>query len=216
MNEASIQFLMLYDQKLASFGDLSSATAKRYCEGQGYQFTCHRQRLDTRLSPQWNKIVVLRRHLSDAEWLVWCDADAIITDPRFSLAQLIALGKGKNLMISQDLHGSCSGFLLIRNTPWSASYLETLLFLGEYSCTSGSGSRPKFEQDTMNELERSFPTIRSQIARIPESIVANPATSHSKEPPFIMHYWSSINSTEGITACMRSFLMDGWSESCRP
>jgi hypothetical protein len=209
---STFNFLMLYDQKMASIGDTSARVARQYCKRHGYRFTCHREVLDPGLHPAWNKIVALRRHLGESEWTFWCDADTLICDPAFTMDRIVEQLSGEDIAISTDKKGMCSGLLLIRNTAWSARYLETLLFLGPHY--PPARPKPLHEQETMNRIATSFPAVGNRIMLIPESVISNPRTPCTDEVPFIMHYWSSAHTQSSIIQCMSEMQEGGWSQKC--
>ena len=42
-----------------------------------------------RRPPQWDKLLVLQRHLSSSDYVVWVDADVLVTNPRKSIEEVI-------------------------------------------------------------------------------------------------------------------------------
>jgi hypothetical protein len=80
----------------------------------------------------WYKALMLLRYLenkqellhSGIDYLLWIDADAIVIDHSISLDYFITLGRGSDLIISEDIHKGClinSGVMLVRLTEWSRS-----------------------------------------------------------------------------------------------
>jgi hypothetical protein len=73
----------------------------------------------------WGKITYLKKRLAEFDWVMWIDADAMITNHRVRIEDLIEkAGEGKDLIISSDLNGLNAGVFLLRNCEWSQLFLQ--------------------------------------------------------------------------------------------
>jgi hypothetical protein len=88
--------------------------------------------ISPRVHCAWYKAMLILRYLenkqglidSGIDYLMWIDADAIVIDHSISLDYFINLGRGSDLIISEDIHKGClinSGVMLVRLTEWSRS-----------------------------------------------------------------------------------------------
>ena len=100
----------------------------------------------------WEKIPMLRKYLSDYDWLMWIDADAMVMNHRVKIEDLIAkCPLDTDLIISSDLHGLNAGVFLLRNRQWARDFLQSV-----------DESKPEFishrypEQEAMNAILKDF------------------------------------------------------------
>lgn len=98
-----------------------------YCHFHKYNYVLETTMQDTSRSIPWNKIKVLQRVLeqTNSEFLVWIDADAMITNNRIPIQDFIQCMGTKQMLISRGCFGGInSGVFIIRNTPWIKAYLQ--------------------------------------------------------------------------------------------
>jgi hypothetical protein len=159
----------------------------------------------------WNKIVAVRKHLGESDWIFWCDVDTLICNQAFTLNQIARSIPDQSVAMSTDCNGWCAGVFLIRNCDWAKRFLDTILFLGD----SHPPDRPKplRDQATIKLIGHRFPGMGGQIADIAESVIANPLTPPLATAPFIEHYWSGTNSLDEIAGRMTAVLAKGWHPS---
>jgi len=75
----------------------------------------------------WGKITYLKKRLSEFDWVMWIDADAMVMNHRIKIEDLIAkCSPEANLIISSDLHGLNAGVFIIRNCLWSKVLLSAV------------------------------------------------------------------------------------------
>jgi hypothetical protein len=177
--------VMLFDERRAEVGELSSGLLADYCQRHGYLLRLHRDLLEPSRPAPWNKLVAVREALDEADWVFWFDADVLIADFERPLTEL--LQPGASMVVSRDFAGPCTGLFGLESCEWSAELLHTWWFLGEPSEPYGRGF---FEQDTFWAMLDLFPAVASRVAAIPEEVVANPRTPRV-DRPFAYHDWTS-------------------------
>lgn len=132
----SVLIITAYSDDYA-IGSLCETINRIYAERHGYKFESevipYRQMLEL-IAPRahcaWYKALLILRYLekrrellaSGITYLLWIDADAIFIDHTISLGHFIDMGRGSDLIISEDIHKGClinSGVMLVRLTDWS-------------------------------------------------------------------------------------------------
>lgn len=204
------KIVTFYDEALARIGDLTSAAAEAYARRHGYEFTRYRTILNTESHIYWNKLEIILREITDTDYTLWLDADALIVgnEPLDSLVQQDA-----SVWVSCDADGPCCGVMMIKNSIWSHQLLRTWLFLGDVDENETLRYEPRnlHDQTALKCLLRNFPNVRREVKCFPQDVVLNPKASFCTNP-FIMHYWSSSGDLAGIERRIRSFCGAGWSE----
>lgn len=187
----------VFDVNTEPVSDIISNRLAKYCELNNYTYMC--KKFNEKLDP-WYKIEYLINLLKTktCDYLCWFDIDMYIIDLKYRLEDLIT-DINKNIYVSTDNSGICSGFILIRNTEHSIKLLETLLFLtyqnfnSSLPYTDKIGGFPindeKVEQNPLKVLCFYFQKVENMIGYIKQSIIMNPSSS-DKDLPFIFHFWS--------------------------
>lgn len=192
---------MLYDEPFRIIGEVSSLRASEYCRRHGLQFVQSTGLLDAALTPSWNKILMVKRVLDTADWVLWLDADAFIVDMDHDLRSGLGCRTGKDCLVSVDDNGLCAGVFALRNSAWSRQLLDTVLFLGpmkEAHAVRLEG-RYNHEQSTLKLVRRSFSGVDDRFANWPQTVVSNPGTRPRPPRPFIHHYWSSMGNSDMVS-----------------
>lgn len=200
-----IAIIQLYDDGRKDYGDLTGGVASAYCERHGYTYICHRELLDYRLIPTWNKLLAVKKHLSDFDWVFWLDADALIVNPKHRIEDVIApFDTGQDMLFSSDDCGLCAGVFFAKNTPWTHTFLESVLQLGELPDCGHL-----YEQKTIRSLYEMFPNVQRHIGLIPPSVIQFPYAQHNKEA-FVHHYWAISQSFAEAERKMRDIIKHGY------
>ncbi|KAL7752897.1 hypothetical protein RI367_001900 [Sorochytrium milnesiophthora] len=76
----------------------------------------------------WSKLVSAKRAFEAGyEWVWLLDLDTVITNKKLQAHKLTeAIPEGYDVVISRDCNALNAGSVLLRNTPWTLSYLERL------------------------------------------------------------------------------------------
>lgn len=200
-----IAIIQLYDDGRKGYGDLTSDVASRYCETHGYTYICHRELIEPSLIPTWNKLLAVKKHLADFDWVLWLDADALIVNPKHSIEDVIKPHAGdRDMLFSSDDQGLCAGVFFAKNTPWTFSFLDTVLLLGELPDCGHL-----YEQKTIRSLYEQYPKVQERIGLIPDSTIHYPYSKFNPEA-FIMHYWAISQPFEQAERKMKDIVKHGW------
>ena len=111
----------------ADFADIVRITRpvlRAYCQKHGYE--CAFDYFPSLPSPEivWHRVNAIRSLLDKYDWVVWMDADALITNPDVDFESLIA--SGSSMIISKDRNGLNDGVWMVKSTEWSRQILDQI------------------------------------------------------------------------------------------
>ena len=116
---SKIALVTLYTHHINTYARVSEHNVKRYCDRHGYAYHVYRgipSELDPALNGTWVKSWLLKKHISDHEWIIWVDADVMFRNQTIKLENIL---EGRDLLFAKDL---CAwpinaGIMGFRNTP---------------------------------------------------------------------------------------------------
>ncbi len=122
--KAPLAIISLFDgEKFASLADIIRPGIQRYCMTHKYDFFEYGGTLDPDRPVPWSKILAIRHHLKDYEWVFWMDTDCLFLrydEPLISFTEEVT----EDVIISRDDNGLNSGAFFVRNTPWARDFLD--------------------------------------------------------------------------------------------
>ncbi|KAL2636278.1 hypothetical protein R1flu_007757 [Riccia fluitans] len=145
--------------------DLVVPNKQSYVERHGYDFIDASDVLDRDRPPSWSKILAVKKHLPNYEWVFWNDADSVVTNPSITLESIVSSVVGDvdwdempDLIVTKDVTGVNAGMFFIRNSEWSRQFLDLwwnqTTFVEPFGlCKSGDNSALKHLINTMPEAE---------------------------------------------------------------
>jgi hypothetical protein len=124
-------------------GDLLAATSKinkKYCQKHGYKYehflgnyTGVKPTAD-KFSTHWNKIILTRKELPSADWLLYMDADVMIKEPNRPLEDFIGMSNrewlvcGVSRATSAEKHWNVNcGVYFIKNTAYMREIVDDMI-----------------------------------------------------------------------------------------
>jgi galactosyl transferase GMA12/MNN10 family len=217
-----IAIVTLFTEEIADYGAIGAANKQAYGRRHGYDCFVYRERLDTRRHPAWSKLVAIKRHLPDYDWVFWTDADSLVMNGEQTLEAIIAKQKNKDMILTWEAGASPvnTGQWLIRNTEWSSA---TLSAIEDPAC---SNSRPKwFEQGALIEWLKADERRWSHLALLhPRVMNSTPPValydhlsvrrSRFRRGDFIIHFWPLARRQEAVLDMMIEY--DALSKSPPP
>eukprot|EP00039_Didymoeca_costata_P012390 m.178499 g.178499 ORF g.178499 m.178499 type:complete len:145 (-) comp15468_c0_seq1:49-483(-) len=100
---------------------ISFPNKKEYCKIHGYYFSVNQgYQLPSEEPPAFAKIDLLLRSLERFDWVMWMDADTIITNMSIPVAPLCT----HDFVIAKDHFGINTGIMCWRNSEWSRHFLQ--------------------------------------------------------------------------------------------
>jgi mannan polymerase II complex MNN10 subunit len=135
-----------------NFTDWANKTTQNkfeYAEKHGYGFLSERNYEGYDRPISWYKINKILKVLNEYDWIVWMDADSLITNYNIKIEDIINKQferqktvflspenlpiecslpelKETNYIISQDNYSPCMGIFFIRNCEWSRNFFEKI------------------------------------------------------------------------------------------
>jgi hypothetical protein len=187
-----IAVVSMWDDRFAPIARVTAANKTAYCERHGYAWRPFETRLAPELPPAWSKIPSILRILPDFDWVMWTDADSLVTNPNIRLEPFTATGA--DLVITADTKGINSGEFLIRRCPWSFAFLQSALaapdlpafqaYLGTLGLTLATDGL--FEQRAMMWLLSSYREFR-HVHIVPQRSMNSYAKGHHANGPSADH-----------------------------
>jgi hypothetical protein len=95
---------------------------QNYANKYNYTFINYNYSLDANRPIPWSKILIIQKHLKDAEWIFWTDADSLIMNDKIKIETLI--DNNYNFILSRDFNNYNTGQFLIKNCDWSFDFLD--------------------------------------------------------------------------------------------
>lgn len=141
---------------------------KHYAEKNGINYVEGDEQLINRQRPiSWSKVVVVRNILihSCTNWVLWIDADTLITNYNFNVYEIIKNKDhiNKNFIFSADpISVANCGVWLAKNTDWSIKFLELWYKYGLKE------SGPYWEQSTLDNLLHMYAFLNQRISILPQ------------------------------------------------
>lgn len=81
----------------------------------------------------WSKILAVKHYLKDRDWVMWLDADTIVTNPDIRLESLLPRSSnGPDFVITVDGGGYNAGIWLMRRSEWSMAFLDRWWSMKQY------------------------------------------------------------------------------------
>ena len=102
----------------------SAANKRRYADLHGYDLIVSRTVADPSRPAAWSKILEVRKHLPRYDWLMFIDVDTLIMNPAVRLEDVA--DDSVDQVLAADHNGVNSGVWMVRNTPWSFTFLDEL------------------------------------------------------------------------------------------
>jgi hypothetical protein len=205
-----IAIVTLFTKEIADFGEIGAANKQAYARRHAYDCFEYREQLDKSRHPAWSKLDVIRRHLSDYDWVFWTDADSLVMNSERKLESIIAGHEHKDMILTWEVGPSPvnTGQWLVQSTAWSADVLSVV---GQ---VASPNRRPRwFEQGALSEWLGTDETRWCHLAVVhPRIMNATPPVKHFEKRfgrksrwrrgDFIIHFWPLERKREAILDMM--------------
>lgn len=153
--------------------DLVTPNKLSYVKRHGYEFIDASDLLDKERPPSWSKILAVRKHLPNFDWVFWNDADSLVTNPAIALEDIIESTVGSvglddmpDFIVTEDVTGVNAGMFFFRNSNWSMQFLD--LWWNQTSFVRPFGQMKSGDNDALKYLIQNMPEEeRKQHVRIP-------------------------------------------------
>lgn len=123
-----IGIIQVYNDNIKSYAEYGRVINSIYALKHGYEYICWDYDLvPLEYSVYYNKIIAMYQAIKsdiNFEWILYLDADAIITNHTIKIEEIIEKHPDKEIIMATDLNGQNNGVVLIKNTPIMADYLQ--------------------------------------------------------------------------------------------
>lgn len=183
----------LFDKEMSEVGAVCVASIERFFKGRpDYELRVFDRLLNPELAPSWNKVLAVQSLIAQGDWILWIDADCVFHRE----GDLLLYTETKaDFRPAQDYNGINCGVFFIRSSPWSAHFLNSLLFLGDVCDDTSFGRHdgPKWEQNAVKSLVQSFKSVAARTELLPREFVSDTNTGVRAES-IVHHAYAMPNS----------------------
>jgi len=166
-----------------------------YCNKHGYTYI-FQKKYNSNLPIYWHKLLFVRDHLSEYDYVMWLDSDTIIYDDNIRLEVLL---NDKHIYLGSTYPGTIfseynAGIFIIRNSPEGHSFINDCLenYLSNKDCMKngrhvlkGKWAGICYEQGVMNYMARFIWKHKNNTRSIPYNIFMS--NNIIEESGFILH-----------------------------
>lgn len=150
---------------------------RSYCERQGYTYIQYNDVLDHSRPASWSKILALKRHLDQFDWIMWIDADAIFfnhdtrIEERIDESANLILGKASgdewvDNSLTDYVNQNMGCFIIRGKCEWSANMFDRI-----YSKTSRIEHKWWETQALSDIILENDPEINSKIRILNQHLI---------------------------------------------
>jgi len=140
-------------------------------------------------------------NMSMYDYIIYSDIDIVIKDPTYNIFDESKSLIHKDITISSDSYGLCTGFMVIKNTTFSKRFFKTCTFLKPTTISEYPRSQKSADdQEMIKHLYFEYPHIRQNInGKLSEGVVSNVKSSESNtRDSFAHHHWWNYRTQEDI------------------
>lgn len=119
--------------KTVKYGQKSKAL---YASKHNYTYICENTILDPTRKPEWFKVLLILKHLSNFDYVLWVDADTFIMNSDIKIEHLIESVLGSNNEIAYVIAHRWvnNGVILVKNTCFIHSYFKRVYAQKDQIC----------------------------------------------------------------------------------
>jgi hypothetical protein len=156
-------------------------TKVKYCEKYGYDFIEDDSNTDHTRHLAWSKIPVILAYLEKYDYLVWMDADTIITNDDKKMEWFIREYMGdKELMYVESKQWVNTGVMFIKSTDYMREFMSESWNHTDKIC---------WEQGAIDYLWRiNWRNCRSKIMLVPDQRTFNSSWEQWRPSQFLVHF----------------------------
>lgn len=173
--------LTLYNDRYRVIAEQTMPAMREFALANCFEFISVAMPSSLSRHPSWHKIPVILERASMEDVIIWLDADVLILDPQRDLSPYFP---SDGICFSKDMHGFCAGAFICAG-EWFREFFKAVWLLGD-----PIESTRLHEQDAIDRLFHTFPSIRPHVTSLPETIIQNPDSDYYPHP-FAVHFWGN-------------------------
>jgi hypothetical protein len=128
-NRLKIAIVTQITPEIDGYGKHTESINQAYAKQAGYDFHVLREWSFTERAVTWGTVYMLRKYLSQYDYLFWMDADAVVSRFDISLEKFIRQMPDKDILACDDRPMGSSivnaGTILVKNSTWSKKFLDS-------------------------------------------------------------------------------------------
>jgi hypothetical protein len=122
-----IGVICLYTPNQTNFAIHSVKNHEYYCNKHGYEYHIYTYNLVDESIPTWNKVLAMKNHILDHDYIFWIDSDAVFTNLDIKIEDIIKKQPKKDLLVARDPFWELnSGVIILKKSQWSINMLNKL------------------------------------------------------------------------------------------
>lgn len=155
--------IITIENRESEYLKIHNKSISKYCKKFGYDYI-FKTTYDSDLPVYWHKLLIVKDHLKDYDYILWLDSDTIICNYDIQLELLIK--NNKDIYIGYDYpillqKVYCAGVFMLKNSDTSINFLNDCLndYLGNNFCKEngkpvlkGKWAGQCYEQGIMNKM----------------------------------------------------------------
>lgn len=122
-----IAIVQIYNDKIKSYAQYSQLVNSIYAIQHNYEYISWNYDLvPEEYSVFYNKILAICEVLKsnmNFDWVLYLDADAIITNNQIGIEEIIRRHENKEIIMGKDANGANNGVILVKNTTKMLNFL---------------------------------------------------------------------------------------------
>jgi len=198
---------------IKGYGRHTEKINQAYANQAGYDFHVLRDWQFTDRVVTWGSVYMLKKYLSDYDYLFWLDADAAVTRFDIALERFISQSPDKDILACDDRPMGPSiintGAILVKNSSWSQSFLDVWW---ERGLKAEYNSCFKTDQKAFSDLyDENLMQVQDHLRVFPTNAFNSiyPGQDYHKHDDFILHLMATPNELrEQIFSEIRGRLLD--------
>ena len=111
-------------EKYKNMTKWTTVNKRNYCTRHGYEFIDDENIWDRSKPIPWSKILLMLKYLDEFDYLVWIDADILITNMDIKIETFIERYPGYDQITGSDWKMQNTGVWIIKNTDFSKRFLK--------------------------------------------------------------------------------------------
>ena len=160
-----VKLITLTTPEIQEYANITNENKNKYCIKNNIEFKHYPDKLDAR-PPSMSKIMAIFKNLHSCDYVVWLDADAVITDINFDIKnELKKLPADKHFFFAKDWNGINAGVIVVRASIESKLYLiDIMKMLHDYI------DHPWWEQGAIHELYKTNKGFADIVGDLKKSV----------------------------------------------
>ena len=152
--------------------------------------------IDERRPTAWSKVLAMKSTIRSAQydWILWMDADALITNFEISLDEFVPYGDEIDMLVATDCNGLNTGVFLLRSSPSALELLEEA-YNGVH-VSNNTIDHVWWEQMSFVQMYAASEDVRKRTYVLPQKSFNSYPTQHDcsgkshswSEGDFIVHF----------------------------